>query len=365
MLDVLGGLVPRNTHAHLGQQLPSARSHPALIDESGDEGLIPDHDVRTWLLLAWQRDPVHLAILSHVDSLANASPRTRETYAIGRHEDYRPSLWAQFCILSRKNLIILSRLPVVVLMQLVVMSFFGILTGMIYHRLPLDGTGLENRLGAFFFLIMSLVFGNLSAIELFLKERALYIHQKHNRYYHPLPYFASLLLCDLIPMRVIPMVAFSSIVYPMMGFQPHASNFCWFLATVIVESICAGTLCYMMSAAIGVFVIANLAISVAFVVSMIYGGMLVQLSTLHPAMRWLQHLSFFKYGYESLAITELHGLIFHNVTYPGDTVTGDEILQRRGIDIDSRGTALFAMLLLAIAFASMAYMFLLRIARSD
>ncbi|GBG33892.1 ABC transporter G family member 1 [Hondaea fermentalgiana] len=432
MLDVLGGLVPRNANAHLDAQnhAPSAaRSHPDLTvfnpsmangsargrlqtssrrrrrrrhrlgqrtsseeaeadieeedaEDSDDafsseaegfdqEGVGPtlhsslERDVRAWLLLAWQRDPAHLAILSYVNSLQHASARTRETFAVPRHLDRRPGWWAQFCILSRKNLVVLSRLPAVVLMQFVVMCFFGALTGGIYHRLGLDGTGLTNRIGAFFYLIMSLVFANLSAIELFLKERTLYIHQRHNHFYHPLPYFASLLLCDLLPMRVVPIIAFSSIVYPMMGFQPHLSNFAWFVATVVVESICAGTLCYMMSAAIGIFVIANLAVSVAFVVSMIYGGVLVDLSSLPAGLRWLEHFSFFKYGYEALAVTELHGLQFHDVNAPGDHITGDQILLARGLSIDNRVYDIIAMLLLAVLFAALAYAFLLRIARAD
>jgi len=266
----------------------------------------------------------------------------------------RPGFYSQFQIISRRNITILSRLPQVVLMQFGVMIFFGVITGIIYWKLDLTQNGLQNRLGVFFFLIMSMVFGNLSAIEIFLKERVLFVHQKSNKYYDTGPYFLSMLLCDLIPMRVFPMIIYSTICYTLMGLQPQWSNFGWFLATLIIEAVCAGTLCYMMSAWIGVFTIANLAVSVAFVVSMIFGGLLVNLDTLPVFMQWIKYLSFFKYGYESLAVTELHGLTFEGIS-------GDDILKIRGFSLDARPTDLMALALLSVVFSVLAYVALDRL----
>ena len=36
-------------------------------------------------------------------------------------------------------------------------------------------TLLINRVGAFFFIVMNQVFGNMSAVELFIKERAIFM----------------------------------------------------------------------------------------------------------------------------------------------------------------------------------------------
>ncbi len=44
-------------------------------------------------------------------------------------------------------------------------------------------------------------------------------------YYSPLPYFLSQLLCDVIPMRVLPPIAFGAISYYMMGLNTMPGRF--------------------------------------------------------------------------------------------------------------------------------------------
>ena len=56
------------------------------------------------------------------------------------------------------------------------MVVFAVIVGLIYRDVPDDFLiGIENRTGAFFFIVMNQVFGNLSAVELFIKERAIFM----------------------------------------------------------------------------------------------------------------------------------------------------------------------------------------------
>jgi ATP-binding cassette subfamily G (WHITE) protein 2 len=272
-----------------------------------------------------------------------------------RGQRLRPGFGTQFRLVAAKTLLGLRRDKMVVYGQLVVMVFFGAITGGIYFQLDLSQTGLQNRLGAFFMLIMSMVFSNLNGIELFLRDRALFIHQRRGRYFDTAPYFCAIVVCDLLPLRIVPLVTYCAIVYPMMGFQASWSHFAWFTATMVVEAICSGSLCYLFSSAIGVFALANLAVSVVYVVAMIFGGLLVNLASLPAWVRWIQYLSFFKYGYEALAVTEMHGLTFE----PG--ISGDAILLMRGLRLDMRSTDLLAMLALACAFLALSLFALHRI----
>ena len=71
------------------------------------------------------------------------------------------------------------------------MIVLAALVGVIYFQLDDDYAGFQNRLqivfcsthtlvfcriGAFFFIAMNIVFGNLSAVELFIRERALFMY---------------------------------------------------------------------------------------------------------------------------------------------------------------------------------------------
>ena len=64
---------------------------------------------------------------------------------------------------------------------------------------------------------MNQVFGNLSAVELFIKERVIFIHENANGFYRISSYFTAKVFCDLLPMRLIPTVLFCAIVYFMIG----------------------------------------------------------------------------------------------------------------------------------------------------
>jgi ATP-binding cassette subfamily G (WHITE) protein 2 len=319
------------------------------------------------LLDAWMRCAEGVAVATEVAAKLAAAdavqaPRHLEQqrqsgwqHEWQQEERVRPGFGTQLRLVAVKTLLGLSRDKMVVYGQMVVMIFFGAITGGIYFQLDLSQAGLQNRLGAFFMLIMSMVFSNLNGIELFLRDRALFIHQRRGRYFDTAPYFCAIVLCDLLPLRILPLVAYCAIVYPMMGFQASWSHFCWFTATMVVEAICSGSLCYLFSAVIGVFALANLAVSVCYVVAMLFGGLLVNLASLPAWVRWIQYLSFFRYGYEALAVTEMHGLTFE----PG--ISGDTILSMRGLRLDMRATDLLAMLALACAFLALSLLALHRI----
>ncbi|XP_068691451.1 broad substrate specificity ATP-binding cassette transporter ABCG2-like isoform X2 [Montipora foliosa] len=69
---------------------------------------------------------------------------------------------------AAKNIL---RNPQTSIVQLIVMIIFALIVGAIYYQLKGDEHGIQNRVGVFFFLVMNTVFGNLSAVELFVKKR--------------------------------------------------------------------------------------------------------------------------------------------------------------------------------------------------
>ena len=79
-------------------------------------------------------------------------------------------------------------------LQIIVMMIFAAVVGLIYFQLDDDYGGFQNRyimikicsamffffvsyrIGAFFFILINVVFGNLSAVELFIKERPVFMY---------------------------------------------------------------------------------------------------------------------------------------------------------------------------------------------
>jgi ATP-binding cassette subfamily G (WHITE) protein 2 len=139
-------------------------------------------------------------------------------------------------------------------MQTGISIFLGVLIGLIY--LKTDDSrdiGLKNRLGAIFFITTNQVFGSLSALDLFIKERPLFQHENVSGYYHVSTYFMSKLLCDVIPLRLIPSILFSIISYFMIGFQRTIEKYLIFLLGIYSTTICASSFCFFISASVRVF----------------------------------------------------------------------------------------------------------------
>ena len=168
--------------------------------------------------------------------------------------DVEHSRFTELYYLCERTLRTTFRNPALLVMQVAFPIFLALLIGLIYQKL---GNSLEigsrNRLGAIYFIIANQVFGNLSALEIFLKERILFIHETSAGYYHVKTYFLSKIVCDLLPMRTIPSILFSITVYFFVGFQATISKFLLFFVGIFLTVLCASSLCFFVSASVQLF----------------------------------------------------------------------------------------------------------------
>jgi len=66
--------------------------------------------------------------------------------------------------------------------QIAVAIILGLLTGLLYYQIPQTPVlGVENRLGGIFFIVVNQIFSTATALEPFIKERALFIHVSGNQ----------------------------------------------------------------------------------------------------------------------------------------------------------------------------------------
>ena len=240
--------------------------------------------------------------------------------------------------------------PSLAILQTAMSIILAILTGLIYLNLDrsLD-TGIKNRSGAIFFIVTNQVFSSLSALDLFIKERVLFVHENVSGYYHVSTYFISKIVCDILPLRTIPAIGFSLIVYFLMAFQRTVEKFFIFLFCIWLTSICSSSLCFLVSASVknsgrssrfhrcssryfssGV---ANLLATLFAVLTLIFGGFLVDISSVVRFLQWIKYISIFRYGLTILSINEFTGMKFCK---PGNSTvcprTGEGVLTKMKID---------------------------------
>ena len=136
-------------------------------------------------------------------------------------------------------------------MQTIVPICLSILVGCLYMNT--DRTfenGVKNRLGAIFFIVSNEVFLNLSALELFMKERILFAHENASGYYRVSTYFISKLLCDIVLLRLVPSIVFSLISYFMIQFQRTIEKFLIYQLAIFATAVCSASVCFFVSASV-------------------------------------------------------------------------------------------------------------------
>ncbi|NXW93513.1 ABCG2 protein, partial [Alopecoenas beccarii] len=268
----------------------------------------------------------------------------KKTKAIFRQITYANSFRHQLKWVSKRTFKNLVGNPQASIAQVCVTAVLGLVVGAIFFGLEENSTGLQNRVGAMFFLTTNQCFSSISAIELFIVEKKIFIHEYISGYYRISAYFISKLMADLVPMRTIPSVIFTCIVYFMLGkycLKPTVEAFFTMMFTLMLVSYTATSMAMAIAAGQNVFAVANLLITIAFVFMTIFSGLLVNLTSIVSWLSWLKYFSIPRYGMAALQINELSGLNFCGSGYKRVCIrrlcTGDEYLKTQGIDASSWG----------------------------
>jgi ATP-binding cassette subfamily G (WHITE) protein 2 len=212
---------------------------------------------------------------------------------------------------------------------------------------------------------------NLSGVELFIKERVIFIHESASGFYRVSAYFFSKIFCDFIPMRLVPLCLFSVIAYFMIGFQLRVDNFFFFFLALFLTTMSASAVCFAISASVSVFAIANLLSVLVFILMMIFGGLLVNIANLGDWISWLQYLSFIRYSLNALSINEMHSLTFTKTNDNGTVIfmmPGEQYLTEQGIAHDTAWDLwqnIMAMGIMAVGLMAIAYIQLRRMKKTE
>ncbi|KFV82853.1 ATP-binding cassette sub-family G member 2, partial [Struthio camelus australis] len=214
----------------------------------------------------------------------------------GHEITYANGFLTQLYWVSKRSLKNLIRNPQASVAQIAVTVILALVVGAIFFGTKLDRSGIQNRVGSLFFVTTNQCFSSVSAIELFIRDKKLFVHQYTSGYYRVSAYFLALMLGDLLPMRTAPAIIFSCISYWMIGYQAVAGRFFFFMLTLVLVSYTATAMSLAISAGMDVVAVANLLISICFVLMLIFSGLLVNLPSVMDWLNWLKYFSIPRYG---------------------------------------------------------------------
>uniref|UniRef100_A0A4W3GDY1 ATP-binding cassette sub-family G member 2-like n=1 Tax=Callorhinchus milii TaxID=7868 RepID=A0A4W3GDY1_CALMI len=276
----------------------------------------------------------------------------------GQSITYVTSFFHQLLWVSRRSFKNLVRSPEASFAQLAVIAVLGLIVGAIFFGVTLDPSGIQNRIGALFFLTTNQCFTSVSAVELFIRNKKLFVHEYTSGYYRISAYFLALLIGDLLPMRTLPGILFSCITYWLIGYKPVVGNFFFFMLCLITVSYAATSMSLAISAGMDLVSIANLICTICFVFMIIFSGLLVNLPSVVGWLSWLKYFSISRYGFTALQVNEFRGLYFCDGQNISTSCYGEEYLCSQGIGIDdwAMWENIVALLCMTIIFLTITYM---------
>ena len=194
------------------------------------------------------------------------------------------------------------------------------------------------------------------------------------------------LLCDILPMRIIPSILFSIIAYFMTNLARTAGQFFTFLVTIFMCSVFGSSVGFFAAATVGNFgkfedvsidplgiflilAVANIGCVLIFILMMVFSGFLIDLNSVFVWLSWMQWISGFRYALNVVIINEFRD----NITFclPNATsicpLTGSDVLTQRNLDYNTDWDMwkyFFALSMMVVTFLVLAFIQLLRIKKT-
>ncbi|PIO60779.1 ABC-2 type transporter, partial [Teladorsagia circumcincta] len=186
--------------------------------------------------------------------------------------------------------------------------------GFLYFQTPADQDGVTNLKGILFFFCSELTYPTIYGIQTYMPgEFPLLVREYHNGDYPVLAYYVAKVL-SYMPIFSMDGMILTSIAYWLIGLAPTATRF--------IRTVITGVLVEAMVASLGVAVCSMspsyaVAVTITGPLLTIYsmtGGLFTNVAMLPDWIRWVQYLSWFRFGYEAFIINEWTYEKYNNIS---------------------------------------------------
>uniref|UniRef100_A0A7E4VRY2 ABC2_membrane domain-containing protein n=1 Tax=Panagrellus redivivus TaxID=6233 RepID=A0A7E4VRY2_PANRE len=266
----------------------------------------------------------------------------------------RASFFSQFRLILKRSMIDNKRNPSLARAKMIQKIVMGLFVGLLYLRTSMTEVGIANINGALFYLVAELTYSTLFGILTFMpNDFPLVVREHFDGLYSVSAYYFARVL-SYMPVFIIDGFVMMTVSYWMIGLTPNVLNYIVCIGIAILVEQSASAFGVMLSTCAPSY---SVAISIAgpvLTVMSLTGGLLANVGEIPVFIRWTQYLSWFKYGFEAMAINQWRGM--SNNTCIGETCrTSDEILERYAFDASNFWIDILAMFAFVIGYYIIGY----------
>lgn len=321
------------------------------IDTTNSETVI---EVQNKLPSIFKESVIAGELLTEINQLkANPLP-----YKI--NEQYkRASFLTQVAILSSRTFKNLYRNPKLLLTHYILSLIMGCFCGYLYYDIKNDISGFQNRLGLFFFLLSLFGFSSLTGLHSFSTERIIFIRERANNYYNPLSYYITKIICDILPLRVLPPIILISIAYPLIGLTMENNGFLKTILILVLFNVAISIEILIIGILIRDPGTSTMTSVLILLFLILFAGLFINSKEISGQIKWLEWISLFHYAYECLSVNEVKDLILKEKKYGlSIEVPGAVILSSFGFNVSAFWDDLAALGIWLLVFIVLGYLFL-------
>ncbi|XP_060597874.1 protein white-like [Ruditapes philippinarum] len=295
------------------------------------------------------------------------------------HSSRYEATWTQqFKAVFKRSLKTVIREPMVTRVRIAQTVVIAVVLGLIYLRLELSQTGVQDINGVLFLLLMNMTFSNVfGVLNSFPLETPIFFREYATGLYGADVYFLCKSFAELPTFIVIPLV-FCAITYWMVGLYSTFMAFLVFTGILVLVANISVSFGYIVSTSAN-SVTTALAIAPPLMIPLImFGGFFLNKDSVPVYFIWLEYLSWFKYSNEMIAINQWENVDSipcanrNTSATPGVTQkqsnkclfdNGEDVIDYLNFDKDNIWTDLYVLISMMIAYRIIAFLILLIKAR--
>ena len=193
---------------------------------------------------------------------------------------YVASYPRQVRALLRRMVRNVRRHPFLILLHFVATGVASLGLGGVFFAAGKDTGGIQNRMGCLFFILLYLALMSLSSLPVWREDRLLFLRERASGAYGVNAYFTSVVLFDVLVLRVFPPMFFTVVTYPLVGlhggsFLVYLARASWFTLVNVLANVASSALCMAIGIVTPSNAVANVCGLMAILSSVLSGGFLL------------------------------------------------------------------------------------------
>lgn len=223
-------------------------------------------------------------------------------------EKFGSSWWVQFSEVLKRSAVEVSRNRLYIMANAIQTLFFAFLMGLLFINMKDDISGVQDRSGFLFMLVMDRAMGPaFIQINAFHEIRAVYLREQRAGAYSPFIFLLGRSLAEL-PIQLTFTILEATILYFFVGLHLSASCFFVFLGAIVLLSQVATGLGFAVSCSFSNLIVASAVAPLILLPLSVAGGLFASTDRLRPYWYWLEKPSLIRQAYIIVMKNEFYQL---------------------------------------------------------